>query len=244
MKAKSAIYLAVKIVVDIAMLIVFLLLMGYHFFENVQHEWLGAAVFVLFLVHNGLNWKWYKNLFKGRYGAVRIVQTVVNMLLWAFMICNIASALMLSRDVFYSWGLMNAAVGRRMHMVTTVWTYLLLSFHLGLHWQMFIGMAKKIVKPSQNVAVVMKWVFRVVALAICVYGLIAFIGRELWNEMFLLVEFKFMDFDEPPVRFFANYLAILGLFACLAHYIKFGLQKWSAHKAKRRRLSKPKHKTH
>ena len=124
------------------MLVVFRLLIGYHFFGNIQHGWRGTAVFVLFLVHNGLNWKWYKNLLKGRYGALRIVQTAVNMLLWAFMIYNIASALMLSRDVFYSWGLMNAAVGRRMYMVTTVWTNLLLSFHLGLHWQMFIGVAK------------------------------------------------------------------------------------------------------
>ena len=150
MKAKDAIRLAIKIAVDAAMVIVFLMLMGYHLFENFQHERMGAAVFILFLVHNRLNWKWYKNLFSGRYGAVRILQTAVNGLLWTAMICNIASAFMLSRDVFYAWGMMNAAVGRRLHMIATVWTFILISFHLGLHWQMFIGLAKKSSGLSQS----------------------------------------------------------------------------------------------
>lgn len=219
MKAKNAVYLAIKITIDVAMVILFLMLMGYHLFENVQHEWMGASAFILFLTHNGLNWKWYKNLFKGRYGAVRILQTAVNGLLWVAMICTIASAFMLSRDVFYAWGMMNAGVGRRLHMVATVWTFLLLSFHLGLHWQMFIGMAKKAVKPSPEAAVILKWVFRAIALIVCFFGCVAFYRRELWNHMFLLVEFMFME-EEAPILFFVDYLAILGLFAYVGHYAR------------------------
>ena len=229
MKGKKATFLAVKIIVDFAMTVLFLMLMGYHLFENFQHEWMGASVFILFLAHNALNWKWYKNLFKGKYGAVRVLQTVVNALLWVVMICNIASALMLSRDGFYEWGLMNAGIGRRLHMISTVWTFLLISFHLGLHWQIFIGMAKKIAKPSVKAALILKWVFRAVALTICICGIVSFVGRRLWNEMFLLVEFKFMDYSESPVKFFAEHLAVLGLFTAIGHYVKSGLQRLTSH---------------
>ena len=73
MKRRGAILLSVKIAVDVAMAVLFLLLMGYHLFENFQHEWIGASVFVLFIAHNVLNWRWYKNLFKGRYNTARIL---------------------------------------------------------------------------------------------------------------------------------------------------------------------------
>ena len=232
MKAKKATFLAIKMAVDAAMVAVLLMLMGYHLFENVQHEWMGAAVFILFLAHNALNQRWCKNLFKGRYGAVRVLQTLVNAFLWIVMICNIVSAFMLSRDVFYELGLMNTGIGRRLHMISTVWTFLLISFHLGLHWQIFIGIAKKTVKPSPKTALILKWVFRALALAICVYGIISFVSRQLWNEMFLLVEFKFMDYGESPVRFFAEYLAILGLFTAIGYSVKSGLQRLSSHKPK------------
>lgn len=225
MKAKAAVFLGLKIAVDAAMLVLFLMLMGYHLFENVQHEWMGASVFVLFLLHNALNWRWYINLFKGRYSAARILQTVVNFLLWVFMICNIASALMLSRDVFFEWGLMNAGVGRRLHMLSTIWTFLLIAFHFGLHWQMFIGILKRAARPSERAAAVCKWTFRALLLAVCIYGIICFVQRELYNEMFLLVQFKFMDFDESPVKFYFDCLCIFALFAAIGHYLKKALQR-------------------
>ena len=53
--------------------------------KKVLHEWLGIAVFLLFLLHHGLNWRWYKNLLGGRYSAVRLGSLLVNVLLFALM---------------------------------------------------------------------------------------------------------------------------------------------------------------
>ena len=71
----------IKIAVDAVMFVLFLLLMEYHLLPKDVHEWLGISVFVLFIAHNALNYKWYAVLFKGKYTALRIVQTVVNFLL-------------------------------------------------------------------------------------------------------------------------------------------------------------------
>ena len=221
---KKKIELSVKIAVDVAMIALFLLLMGYHLFENVSHEWFGASVFVLFLLHNALNWRWYKNLFDGKYTAVRIFQTIVNFLLWITMLLNIASAVMLSRNVFLFLGLSNGSVGRKMHLAATIWAFLLISVHFGMHFQTFIGMAKKAFRPSEQHAVVIGWISRALLLAVCVYGIIVFIRRELYNDMFLLVEFKFMDFGESKAKFFVDYLALFTLFSAVGYYIK----KWLA----------------
>ena len=222
--------LAIKILIDVAMTVIFILLMGYHLFENLTHEWLGVSVFILFLAHNALNYRWYLNLFKGKYTAVRILQTTINILLWAFMLCNIASALMVSMNVFAFLGILGGMTGRRLHLLATIWTFILISFHFGLHWQMFMGLSKRIIKVKGTAAVVIKWIARVALIAIAAYGLVVFIQRELWNEMFLLVEFKFMDFDESPLKFIADYAALLVLFVAIGYYIKFGLQKLSARK--------------
>lgn len=210
----------IRITVDAGMYVLFLLLMGYHLFENLHHEMLGAAVFILFFIHNGLNWRWYKNLFKGKYTLSRSLQAGCNLLLCAAMLCTIASALMLSRDVFYFLNLTNSGLGRKLHMGSTVWTFLLESLHLGSHWAAIQKSIKKKITLPATLAIVTKWFFRLVVLAVCLYGLFAFRSRNLCNEMFLLTEFKFMDFEEPPLRFFADHAAISILVVTAGFYLK------------------------
>lgn len=210
----------IRIIVDAGMYILFLLLMGYHLFENLHHEILGAAVFILFFIHNGLNWRWYKNLFKGKYTLSRSLQTACNLLLCTVMLCTIAAALMLSRDVFYFLNLTNSGLGRKLHMVATVWTFLLESLHLGFHWEAVQkSITKKINLPAAP-ATAAKWFFRLVLLAVCLYGISAFRSRNLCNEMFLLTEFKFMDFEEPPLRFFIDHTSISILAVTAGFYLK------------------------
>lgn len=219
-KSASPVIRVFKITVDAGMYVLFLLLMGYHLFENRHHEMLGAAVFVLFFIHNGLNWRWYKNLFKGKYTLSRSLQTGCNLLLCAAMLCTIAAALMLSRDVFYFLNLTNSGLGRKLHMAATVWTFLLESLHLGFHWEAVQKSVTKKIKLPAALSTAAKWLFRLVLLAVCLYGISAFRGRNLCNEMFLLTEFKFMDFEEPPLRFFADHTAISLLAAAAGFYLK------------------------
>lgn len=170
----------IKIAVDAAMYALFLLLTGYHLLGGAVHEWLGISVFVLFLVHNALNYKWYAVLFKGRYTALRIVQTVVNFLLWVAVICCIVSSMLVSRTVFAWMNAGNAMAGRALHMISTAWAFLLMSVHLGLHISFFAAMAKRIRIPALA-ATNIKWVLRVVVLGITVYGIVVFVQRAFYE---------------------------------------------------------------
>lgn len=106
--------------------------------------------------------------------------------------------------------------GRGLHMLASYWGFVLRSLHLGLHWSMIMGMAKKAVKKPSAVRT---WILRVLALAIAGYGVLAFVKREIGSYMLLKIQFVFFDFEEPLFFFLLDYLAIMGLFVFIGHYL-------------------------
>ena len=209
----------IKIIVDLAMYILFLLLMEEHLIPDGTHEWLGISLFVLFIVHNALNYKWYPALFKGRYTALRIVQTVINFLLMIAMIGCIVSSMLISGTVFAWMNLEGAEFGRNLHMISTAWAFVLMSVHLGLHFAAFVGMARKINMPTIAKAIV-KWILRVAVLGISVFGLYIFIQRAFYEELFLLTAFKFFDYEKTAFVYLLETTAMSILFVCFAYYFK------------------------
>ena len=53
----------VRIGIDIGMTVLLLLLMAYELIGSSLHEWIGLAMFVLFVCHHLLNRGWYKICF-------------------------------------------------------------------------------------------------------------------------------------------------------------------------------------
>lgn len=213
MKAKQMF----KIILDIMMTILFMVMMAYHITGNTLHEWLGITLFVLFMIHNALNYKWYKSLFKGRYSSVRVLGTVINLLLILAMLGIIISGVMLSRDVFAFLNLSAGMFGRRLHMLSTSWAYLLMAAHLGMHWSMISGMISS--KAKKKDTKVLGILSTIVTVIISAYGVYAFVTRQVAEKLFLLMEYAFFDYSEPSVFFFADYFTIMVLFAAITYYL-------------------------
>ena len=57
------------------------------------------------------------------------------------------------------------------------------------------------------------------------YGLYVFVTRDLAAYMFLRTQFVFLDYSESPRSFYIDYLAMMGLFIWIAHYLSAILQK-------------------
>lgn len=89
-----------RVVVDLGMTVLLLLLMAYSLIGEEAHEWLGAAMLLLFVLHHIWNFTWCRNLAKGRYTPFRVVQTVVAGLLLVTMVGSMASGIVLSRYAF------------------------------------------------------------------------------------------------------------------------------------------------
>jgi len=216
-----------KILIDCLMTILMLFLMVHQFTGDAAHEWLGAVMFVLFSIHNILNWKWYRNLLKGKYTAFRVFQTVVNLLVFAAMFGLMISGIMLSSYVFaflpISGGM---SFARKLHMLSSYWAFVLISLHLGLHWSMILGMIRKLAKwsaPSRFLTIGL----RTAGFFIGIYGVYAFVNRKIATYLFLRNLYGFFDYDESAVFFFIDYLAIMGLCVLIAYYAKGLIQKCS-----------------
>lgn len=145
----------IKIGIDFLMTVLLLLLMAYQVVGETLHEWFGAAMLVLFIAHNILNIKWYKNLFHGKYKPVRILGTILNLVVLAALLFLGYSGIVMSRHLFAFLPINRGmALARVMHLAGSYWGFVLISLHLGLHWGMIIGMFRKLTGGEKLLALV------------------------------------------------------------------------------------------
>ena len=217
MKAKARL----KIVIDVLMTLTLLFLMGYQFWGDVAHEWAGAGMFVLFIVHHILNWNWYKTLLRGKQTPFRVFQLILDLAVFAAMVCLMVSGIMLSNYVFAFLNIHGGiSLARLLHMASSYWGFVVMALHLGIHWGIFTGLARKMfrVKESSRVRSASAVLFLVRA-AIAVYGVAVFVRRNLLTYMLVQTQFVFLDFGESKLLFYLDYLAMMGTCIFLTHSI-------------------------
>lgn len=205
-----------KKTVDVLMTVSLLFLMGYQFWGEKAHEWVGAGMFALFLAHQILNWNWYKNLFRGKYPPMRVLQTVVDVLTLLSMAVQMYSGIVLSRYVFAFLPIESGlALARRLHILGSYWGFLLMGLHLGLHWNMVLGLIKSKNKESRST----RTICFVLGLAVAVYGVWVFIKRDFYTYLFLRSEFVFLDYEESKILYYIDYLLLMGTCIFISHYM-------------------------
>lgn len=223
----------VKIGIDLFMTVLLLLLMAYQVVGDVLHEWFGAAMLVLFITHNLLNIRWYKNLFRGKYNTVRIFGTVLNFAVLAAILSLGYSGIVMSRHLFAFLPISRGmAVARAMHLSGSYWGFVLMSLHLGFHWGMILGIFRKFTGGKNMPALV--WGLRLVGLVIAGYGAYCFIRADIFSYMFLQNEFAFLDFEKSAALVLAEYIAMMGLWVCIGYYVTKGIGKLSSVRSNRK----------
>lgn len=208
---------SVKIIVDVIMTVILMLLMAFELIGRTAHEWLGVGMFVMFVIHHILNRKWTTHLLKGKYTPIRIFQTLLAVLVLVCILCSMVSGIVLSRYVFSflpieggrSWA-------RTLHMIGAYWGFVFMSLHLGIHWNMMIGMSGK---AAGNPSALRTWILRILGAAVAAYGAYAFVERGIGGYMFLQNMFVFFDFEEPLILFYIDYIAVMALFVWIGHYL-------------------------
>lgn len=213
-----------KIAVDMVMTVLLLFLMARQLTGDSAHEWLGAGMLILWIAHHILNRSWYSHLFKGKYTPIRILQTVTNFAVLLSMLGLMVSGIILSREVFgflpISGGI---ALARPLHVLSAFWGFVLMALHLGLHWNMILSIIRKAAGPITSKP--LRIILRIAAAMIAGYGLYAFLKNQFLSYMFLSSLFVFFDYERPVLLFFTEYMAIMGLFIFLGHYISKAFQK-------------------
>lgn len=210
-----------KRLLDLLMTVLLFFLMGYQFWGDTAHEWAGAGMFLCFILHHILNKSWYGSLGRGKYTSMRIIMAVVNSLLFAAMLGLMISGIILSRHVFAFLPIKGgASFARLLHMVSAYWGFILMALHTGLHWMQIWSQIRK--------KITYMWIQRglqIAGILIAVYGFWVFWKRNLLQYMLLQTQFVFLDFSEPKLLFYFDYLSMAGSFVLTACLLKMLCQK-------------------
>ncbi len=209
----------IQIMVDLCMILLLPLLMAYNLIGEVAHEYFGIAMVLLFLCHHLLNRHWYKSLAKGKYSKTRVLSIAVNFLLLIIMAALAMSGIAASKHLFTFLPIKGGQnMARTIHLLSSYWGFVLMSFHTGLHGEMLLKMAKKAFHvpslPRYGAAFI-----RMTVLCISVYGVYAFIHRQLEEYMLLETQYVFFDFSEPLFFFIMDYIAIMLMSAFGGYYL-------------------------
>ena len=208
-----------KIIIDLMMTILLFILMAMQLTGVSTHEWIGTGMFLLWILHHILNRSWYRHLRKGNYTLFRKIQVILNVLLICSMIGTMVSAIILSREVFsflpISGGI---AFARSLHMLSAFWCFIFTSLHLGLHWNMILGMLKKVRKPISSKY--LHTCIQIIKIFIVCYGIYAFMKNDFLSYLFLSSSFVYFDFERTIILYITEYAAIMGLFIFIGNQIQ------------------------
>lgn len=181
-------------------------------------------MFALFLTHLLFNRKWFQSLGKGRYSLVRIVQIVLNSLIFLCMVGCMVSGILLSRYILpFQTGYGVEAAAGKAHMLCSYWGFVLMSLHLGANWNVMLAMARKHLKLPRWAAGCVRGAGYLLALL----GIPALLRRNVADYLFLRSHFVFLDYSEPVIYFLRDYLLIAALFVAAGYKGIKLLRKWS-----------------
>lgn len=208
-----------KMILDALMTLALFFTFGFQFWGENLHEVFGTLMILMFILHQALNLNWYKNLFKGKYTALRIVGTILNLLLIVDFLLLAYSGIAMSRFVFMPLNLeWNVALSRRLHILSSYWGFVLMSVHLGLHWNIILAAIKNALPSNQNKSKIKVISGFLISLFIAVYGATVFFRRGFLTYMFLKSEFVFMNFEEPKILFYLDHISLMITFVFIFYY--------------------------
>ena len=133
------------------------------------------------------------------------------------MAAQLYSGIVLSRYVFRFLPIYRGmALARRLHILGAYWGYLFIGLHLGIHWGMVLGTAKKRLPAIGKVHPLLS---RAAGLLAAGYGLFVLVKRNIAGNLFLRTEFVFLDYEESRLLFCLDYLSLMILLGVVAYFL-------------------------
>ncbi len=204
-----------RLFLDLLAVSLLLAAMGYSWSGIVLHEIMGTAMFVLLLAHNIFNRRWYGSITKARREARGIITKTVNLSLLASMLTLIVTSVIISQTVFSFLLLSSTFAARQIHTTVAYLVLLIAAMHLGMHWMLIMGIVRSRL-GIQSASLLRTSLLRGLAAMIVAGGVYALFEEGVVSKLSMQLSIEFATFSTIP--FFANHIAIVGLFACLAHY--------------------------
>ena len=217
-----------------AMLLLLLLVMGFHFLPHVLHEVLALVLLGGALWHLLLNRRWFSALFRGRYGKVRVLQTVMLCLLVISFFTAMVTGIIISSHVFRElWqgvALHRSIFVHQLHIASSYVMVILGGMHVGMHWQGLWQQLKKIplLGKVESHPAIRFWLLMVIGWAGAALSRLDQVGDRLMMKHI----FGTLASRLPAPAYFLLLLCFIGLYAIIFYYAQKYLQGKARKKSK------------
>ncbi len=134
---------------DIAIVLLYLLIMEPKFTGLVLHEWIGLCVGIMFIIHILMHWQWIveasKRYFK-KFPKKAKLNYVLDILLLIGSGAILLSAFPISKKIGFAWLGIGGDISmwQHLHVAFSFLTLFVIAIHLGLHWKWTINALNKI----------------------------------------------------------------------------------------------------
>ena len=131
---------------DVALLVIFLLVMSFHFLPKFLHEVLGVAMLALAVVHLFLNRRWFLNFYRGKFSGRKILTTLIIFLMLIVFAIIFVTGVFMSNYLFHDFISLELRRNMTFHQLHVSLPYvlmILIGLHIGLHfreiWNRFLN---------------------------------------------------------------------------------------------------------
>lgn len=162
-----------KIVLDIIMIVIMLLLMNLTTTGINIHEILGVIIFILFIIHKVLNFKWIKatskNIFNKEIKIKTKIMYLTDLILLLLIFINVITGILISQCVLTDITVTNITLVTNIHKIISYVSLAVIVIHMAFHLDSIILKIKKILKKTSAfsiIDVIIKTAYTMVAVTI------------------------------------------------------------------------------
>lgn len=178
---------------------------------------------LLAITHNVINRKWYLFSFKVTGDLRKFLGLIANLSLAACFLTLMISGFMIS-NYLSPIEVKNGFLVRQIHTLAAYWVLVLGAIHIGVYWPMLYAYFNKLFLWLPTRFHLRPTLRALGAFTIIFYGIKSSINRSMGSKLLMQHSFDYWNFEESTIGFFLTYLALMGLYICVTHY----LLKWSA----------------
>lgn len=210
-----------------------LLLFGFSYWwlGNLAHEVAGTALFLLVIIHNLFNRRWYRTIPNARREPRSLFNTFVTFILIVVMLVLMVTSILISNALSSVMSAYGGFTVMQIHTMAAYWALVIVAIHLGLRWPLLMGLARNALGLHRT-SLARTVVLRLIAITVAAHGVWSSFELGLGSKLSMQMTLDWWNFEESVAGFFIHCIAIAGLFMLLSYYTSQGLQ-WRKRKAGR-----------
>lgn len=219
-----------RFILDMGMLAVMLVMMGFHLVLQNWHEVLGLFLLAGAGWHVWLNRGWFGRMTRGRWTRLRVLQTGLGILFLLSFLLAMMTGITISNHVFRGlW--MDAALHRsvfihQLHIASAYSMLILCGMHLGMHWPVLWLHIRKLPFLGRMEAhpALLFWLLVVIGWA----GVLGSRLDHVGDRLLLRHIFRTVFSRLPGIGYYLWLLCLIGLYAIAFYHVQRYLQRQAA----------------